>query len=256
MTATDAGGTDVGWREEIVPRPETARAAGRARHRPRHRPAVRRGPRRDARGRGDPDDVLVTDPDPTGLLVGSDGVSRCAWAGSAPEYLAYHDDEWGVPVHGESALFERFTLEAFQSGLSWITILRKRPAFRAAFAGFDAGAGRGLRRRRPGPADGRRRHRPQRPQGRRGGRQRPGGPRPARRRRARRVRLVLRPRGHAVPRGPRRTSAPPARSRSRSPRASSSAASSSWVRRRRMRRCRPAGSSTTTSPAASVPVDR
>jgi DNA-3-methyladenine glycosylase I len=79
----------------------------------------------------------VTDPDPTGLLVGSDGVSRCAWAGSAPEYLAYHDDEWGVPVHGESALYERFTLEAFQSGLSWITILRKRPSFRAAFAGFD-----------------------------------------------------------------------------------------------------------------------
>ena len=63
---------------------------------------------------------------------------RCSWAGSAPEYLAYHDDEWGVPVHGETALFERFTLEAFQSGLSWITILRKRPAFRAAFAGFDA----------------------------------------------------------------------------------------------------------------------
>jgi DNA-3-methyladenine glycosylase I len=74
----------------------------------------------------------------TGLLVGPDGIRRCSWAGSAPEYLAYHDDEWGVPVHGETALFERFTLEAFQSGLSWITILRKRPAFRAAFAGFDA----------------------------------------------------------------------------------------------------------------------
>jgi DNA-3-methyladenine glycosylase I len=73
-----------------------------------------------------------------GLLVGPDGVTRCSWAGSAPEYLAYHDDEWGVPVHGESALFERLTLEAFQSGLSWITILRKRPAFRTAFAGFDA----------------------------------------------------------------------------------------------------------------------
>ncbi|MGI8532342.1 MAG: DNA-3-methyladenine glycosylase I, partial [Geodermatophilaceae bacterium] len=64
-------------------------------------------------------------------------MQRCAWAGSAPEYLAYHDDEWGQPVHGESALYERLTLEAFQSGLSWITILRKRPAFRAAFAGFD-----------------------------------------------------------------------------------------------------------------------
>lgn len=73
-----------------------------------------------------------------GPVVGPDGLSRCGWAGSAPEYLAYHDDEWGVPVHGEAALFERLTLEAFQSGLSWITILRKRPAFRAAFAGFDA----------------------------------------------------------------------------------------------------------------------
>jgi DNA-3-methyladenine glycosylase I len=80
----------------------------------------------------------MTDVTTAGLLVGPDGVPRCSWAGSAPEYLAYHDDEWGVPVNGETALFERFTLEAFQSGLSWITILRKRPAFRAAFAGFDA----------------------------------------------------------------------------------------------------------------------
>jgi DNA-3-methyladenine glycosylase I len=62
--------------------------------------------------------------------------SRCAWAASAPEYLAYHDEEWGTPLHGDDALFERLCLEAFQSGLSWITILRKRPAFRAAFAGF------------------------------------------------------------------------------------------------------------------------
>jgi DNA-3-methyladenine glycosylase I len=62
---------------------------------------------------------------------------RCSWAGSAPEYLAYHDDEWGTPLHGETALFERLSLEAFQSGLSWLVILRKRPAFRAAFAGFD-----------------------------------------------------------------------------------------------------------------------
>jgi DNA-3-methyladenine glycosylase I len=61
---------------------------------------------------------------------------RCAWATSAPEYLAYHDEEWGRPLHGDDALFERLTLEAFQSGLAWITILRKRPAFRAAFAGF------------------------------------------------------------------------------------------------------------------------
>ena len=65
-----------------------------------------------------------------------DGRVRCAWAGSAPEYVAYHDEEWGRPVHGDDALFERLCLEAFQSGLSWITILRKRPAFREAFAGF------------------------------------------------------------------------------------------------------------------------
>ena len=72
-----------------------------------------------------------------GLRRGEDGVVRCGWAGSPPEYLAYHDDEWGRPVHGEQALFERITLEAFQSGLSWLTILRKRDNFRAAFAGFD-----------------------------------------------------------------------------------------------------------------------
>jgi DNA-3-methyladenine glycosylase I len=65
---------------------------------------------------------------------------RCGWAMSAPEYLAYHDDEWGTPLHGEGPLFERLSLEAFQSGLSWLIILRKRPAFRAAFAGFDVDA--------------------------------------------------------------------------------------------------------------------
>ncbi len=72
------------------------------------------------------------------LVVGADGLARCGWGVSAPEYLAYHDEEWAVPVHGESALYERLTLEAFQSGLSWLTILRKREGFRAAFAGFDA----------------------------------------------------------------------------------------------------------------------
>ncbi len=61
---------------------------------------------------------------------------RCGWATSTPDYVAYHDEEWGVPLHGDDAMFERVCLEAFQSGLSWITILRKRPAFRAAFAGF------------------------------------------------------------------------------------------------------------------------
>jgi DNA-3-methyladenine glycosylase I len=63
-------------------------------------------------------------------------VQRCAWANGAPEYVEYHDQEWGTPLHGDDALFERLALEAFQSGLAWITILRKRPAFRTAFAGF------------------------------------------------------------------------------------------------------------------------
>ncbi len=71
------------------------------------------------------------------VLIGPDGVARCPWVGTDADYIAYHDTEWGVPVHGEAALFERIALESFQSGLSWITILRKRPAFRAAFAGFD-----------------------------------------------------------------------------------------------------------------------
>jgi DNA-3-methyladenine glycosylase I len=62
---------------------------------------------------------------------------RCAWANSTPEYVTYHDEEWGTPLRGDDALFERLCLEAFQSGLSWITILRKRPAFRTAFAGFS-----------------------------------------------------------------------------------------------------------------------
>jgi len=73
----------------------------------------------------------------TDTVLGDDGRARCAWSGSAPEYLEYHDTEWGVPLHGQTELFERLCLEAFQSGLSWITILRKRPAFRRAFAGFE-----------------------------------------------------------------------------------------------------------------------
>ncbi|MCA1837082.1 MAG: DNA-3-methyladenine glycosylase I [Actinobacteria bacterium] len=63
--------------------------------------------------------------------------TRCPWGNSAPEYIDYHDNEWGVPLHGDTALFDRLSLEAFQSGLSWITILRKREGFRRAFAGFD-----------------------------------------------------------------------------------------------------------------------
>jgi DNA-3-methyladenine glycosylase I len=74
----------------------------------------------------------------TGPIVGDDGLARCPWALGHPVNLAYHDTEWGMPVSGEAAYLERLTLEAFQSGLSWLTILNKRPAFRAAFAGFDA----------------------------------------------------------------------------------------------------------------------
>lgn len=73
-----------------------------------------------------------------GAVLGPDGLARCSWATGDPLNLAYHDTEWGLPVHGESAYLERLTLEAFQSGLSWLTILRKRPAFREAFAGFAA----------------------------------------------------------------------------------------------------------------------
>ncbi len=72
-----------------------------------------------------------------GLVVGDDGLARCPWGASSAEYVVYHDTEWGRPLHGDQAMFERLTLEAFQSGLSWITILRKRPSFRQAFAGFD-----------------------------------------------------------------------------------------------------------------------
>jgi DNA-3-methyladenine glycosylase I len=74
---------------------------------------------------------------PVGTVAGPDGRSRCPWGLSAAEYLAYHDDEWGRSLHGDRELYERLSLEAFQSGLSWLTILRKREAFRRAFAGFD-----------------------------------------------------------------------------------------------------------------------
>lgn len=73
---------------------------------------------------------------PRGAQPGPDGGLRCPWGLSAPEYLAYHDEEWGRPVRGDQAIFERLCLEAFQSGLSWLTILRKRENFRKAFAGF------------------------------------------------------------------------------------------------------------------------
>ncbi len=72
-----------------------------------------------------------------GIVVGDDGLARPAWASVDPLLREYYDTEWGMPVRDERGMFERLSLEAFQSGLSWATILRKRPAFREAFAGFD-----------------------------------------------------------------------------------------------------------------------
>ncbi|MEV6165284.1 DNA-3-methyladenine glycosylase I [Streptomyces sp. NPDC052052] len=75
-----------------------------------------------------------------GTVTAADGGPRCPWGLSTEDYLAYHDTEWGRPVHGDDALFERLCLEAFQSGLSWLTILRRREGFRSAFAGFKISA--------------------------------------------------------------------------------------------------------------------
>jgi DNA-3-methyladenine glycosylase I len=83
-----------------------------------------------------------------GLRTGADGHTRCAWCGDDPLYTAYHDHEWGRPTSDDRYLFEKLCLEGFQSGLSWLTILRKRENFRRAFAGFDAEALAGF-----GPAD-------------------------------------------------------------------------------------------------------
>ena len=73
----------------------------------------------------------------TDLVMGADGLGRCWWCGDDPDYVAYHDDEWGTPLRDERALYELLCLEGFQAGLSWLTILRKRPAFRVAFDGFE-----------------------------------------------------------------------------------------------------------------------
>jgi len=83
-----------------------------------------------------------------GIIAGSDGRRRCPWGDTPEIYRGYHDTEWGTELHGRDALYERLSLEAFQSGLSWITVLRKREAFRAAFAGFDPEVVAGY-----GPAD-------------------------------------------------------------------------------------------------------
>ncbi|HWD70277.1 MAG TPA: DNA-3-methyladenine glycosylase I [Solirubrobacteraceae bacterium] len=74
---------------------------------------------------------------PEGIVVGEDGVARCWWADSTPAYRAYHDTEWGFPVADDRRLFEKLCLEGFQAGLSWLTILRKREAFREVFANFE-----------------------------------------------------------------------------------------------------------------------
>jgi DNA-3-methyladenine glycosylase I len=75
-----------------------------------------------------------------GLVTGDDGKARCWWGASSPEYIAYHDEVWGRPMHGDEPLFEMLTLESFQSGLSWLTILRKQANFRAAFSDWDIDA--------------------------------------------------------------------------------------------------------------------
>ncbi|UFU06013.1 DNA-3-methyladenine glycosylase I [Ruania halotolerans] len=73
----------------------------------------------------------------TSIITGADGRARCVWVGADPDYERYHDQEWGYPLRGDRPLFEKMALEGFQAGLSWITILRKRPRFREAFAGFE-----------------------------------------------------------------------------------------------------------------------
>ena len=73
----------------------------------------------------------------TGLVTHDDGKARCPWCGTLPEYMAYHDDEWGVPERDSRALFEKLILDGFQAGLAWITILRKRDGFRSRFDGFE-----------------------------------------------------------------------------------------------------------------------
>lgn len=74
------------------------------------------------------------------LEIGEDGLARCGWVGSDPEYMRYHDEEWGVKLLGDQKLFEKLSLEAFQAGLSWITILKRRPGFREAFSDFNIDA--------------------------------------------------------------------------------------------------------------------
>ena len=94
-------------------------------------------------------------------LLHPDGLHRCPWPGQDPFYVAYHDDEWGVPEYDDRALYEKLMLDGFQAGLSWITILRKRENFRSAFDGFRAGKDRALHAKENRAADAGRRHRAQ-----------------------------------------------------------------------------------------------
>ena len=87
---------------------------------------------------GEPTDTVPTEPAASASLrLGEDGLARCGWVGADPEYCRYHDEEWGRALMGDRLLFEKLCLEGFQAGLSWITILRRRPAFRTAFHEFD-----------------------------------------------------------------------------------------------------------------------
>jgi DNA-3-methyladenine glycosylase I len=79
----------------------------------------------------------VSPPPAPSVLLAADGLARCAWVGTDPEYRRYHDEEWGRPLHGDRPLFEKLSLEGFQAGLSWITILKRRPHFREVFHNFD-----------------------------------------------------------------------------------------------------------------------
>jgi DNA-3-methyladenine glycosylase I len=85
----------------------------------------------------DSTEFATTKPVRPSTVTGDDGVTRCAWSSADPEYRRYHDEEWGTALHGDRPLFEKISLEAFQAGLSWITILKRRPAFREAFSGFE-----------------------------------------------------------------------------------------------------------------------
>ncbi|HEY1529355.1 MAG TPA: DNA-3-methyladenine glycosylase I [Galbitalea sp.] len=83
------------------------------------------------------DGTVRIDSEPSDVVVGEDGRARCRWGSADPEYRRYHDEEWGTPLHGDRPLYEKMCLEGFQAGLSWITILRKRPVFRQVFHQFE-----------------------------------------------------------------------------------------------------------------------